>query len=194
MHQEAYIVSSVRTAVGKAKRGSLRNMRPEEMGAAAVKGAIGKVKGLQAQQVDDVLIGCAFPEGPQGMNMGRVIAQAAGLPDSVPAATINRFCSSGLQSIATAAQSIMAGHAETVVAGGAESMSLVPMAGFYFTPDPALAQADPDVYIGMGLTAENLAAQYQITREDQDAFSLRSHQRAIAAIEKGYFAEEIIPL
>lgn len=194
MKNDAYIVSSMRTAVGKAKRGTLSQMRAEDLGAAAVKGALAKVPGLAPEQIDDVLIGCAMPEGEQGMNMGRIIAQAAGLPDSVPAATINRFCSSGLQTIAMAVQGILAGHVETVVAGGAESMSAVPMTGFYFTPNPDLIDADPDVYVGMGITAENVAERYHISREDQDAFSYRSHHRAIAAIQAGRFEDEIIPL
>ncbi len=194
MKQEAYIVSSVRTPVGKAKKGTLRNTRPEYLGAVAVKGAIERVPGLSKDQVDDVLIGCAFPEGPQGMNMGRVIAQMAGLPDAVPAATVNRFCSSGLQTIAMAVQSVMAGFTDIVVAGGAESMSLVPMTGFYYSPNPDVIAKDPDVYVGMGITAENVAEKYNISREDQDAFGLRSQQRAVAAIKEGRFDEEIVPV
>lgn len=194
MKNDAYIVSSVRTAVGKAKRGTLSHYRPEDLGAAAVNGAIDKVAGLAPEQIDDVLIGCAMPEGEQGLNMGRIIAQIAGLPDSVPAATINRFCSSGLQTIAMASQAIMAGHADTVVAGGAESMSLVPMSGFFFAPNPDLVSADPDVYVGMGITAENVAEKYQISREDQDKFSLGSHTKAGKAIEAGRFKNEIVPL
>ena len=190
----AYIVSSIRTAVGKAKKGSLRHFRPEEMGAKAVVGAIERVKGLQPEQVDDVIMGCAFPEGPQGMNMGRIIAQKAALPDEVPGATVNRFCSSGLQTIVMASQAIMAGHADVVVAGGTESMSMVPMSGFFFQPDPATVQNDVDVYVSMGITAENVAEQYNVSREDQDRFALRSHERAIDAIENGRFQEEIVPL
>ncbi|ARA92739.1 acetyl-CoA acetyltransferase [Rhodothermaceae bacterium RA] len=190
----AYIVSSVRTAVGKAKRGTLRAVRPEEMGAVAVRGALARVDGLAPEQVDDVIMGCAFPEGPQGMNVGRIIAQKAGLPDTVPGATVNRFCSSGLQTIAMATQAIMAGHAEVIVAGGTESMSLVPMSGFYFQPDPGLVEEDIDVYVSMGITAENLAEKYGITREEADRFALQSHQRAIDAIDSGRFEEEIVPL
>lgn len=192
--RDAYVVSSLRTAVGKAKKGTLRTVRPEYMGAAVVKGALESVKGLTAEQIDDVLIGCAMPEGEQGMNMGRIIAQMAGLPDEVPGATINRFCSSGLQTIAMASQAIMAGHADCVIAGGSESMSMVPMSGYYFNPNPELVSQDPDVYLGMGLTAENVAKQYEISREEQDNFSLRSHQRAVAAIENGRFEAEILPL
>lgn len=190
----AYIVSSVRTAVGRARKGTLRNMRPEAMGASVVQAAIDRVKGLGGAAIDDVMVGCAMPEGAQGLNMGRIIAQRAGLPDTVPGATINRFCSSGLQTIAMASQAIMAGHADVIVAGGSESMSLVPMSGFYFQPDPALTNSDVDVYISMGNTAENVAERYNISREDQDQFALQSHQRALAAIESGRFADEVVPL
>ena len=190
----AYIVSSVRTAVGKAKRGTLVHTRPEDMGGVVVREAINRVQGLADEQVDDVLIGCAMPEGPQGMNMGRVIAQRAGLPDEVPGATINRFCSSGLQTIVMASQAIMAGHSDIVVAGGSESMSQVPMTGFYFSPDPDVVAADPDVYIGMGSTAENVAAKYEVSREDQDRFAFQSHQRAVDAIKAGRFADEIVKI
>lgn len=192
--QNAFIVSSVRTAVGKADRGSLRNFRPEEMGAAAVTASIRRVPGLEAEMVDDVLIGCAFPEGPQGQNLGRIIAQKAGLPDAVPGATINRFCSSGLQTIAMATQAITTGFADTVVAGGAESMSLVPMTGYFFQPDPATVEKDLNVYVSMGITAENVAAKYGVSREDQDRFALRSHERAVDAIESGRFEKEVAPL
>lgn len=191
---EAYIVSSVRTAVGRAKKGTLRNARPEMMGAVAVKTAIERVPGLTPDQVDDVLIGCAFPEGPQGMNMGRLIAQRAGLPDSVSGATINRFCSSGLQTIAIAAQAIASGQQDVVVAGGAESMSAVPMGGFFYAPDPDLVLEMPDAYVDMGNTAENLGEQYGITREEADAFAVASHAKAIAAIQSGKFEDEIVPL
>ncbi len=189
----AYVVSSVRTAVGKAKRGTLKNIRPEEMGAAAVREAVNRVPGLKPEMIDDVIIGCAMPEGPQGMNVGRIIAQKAGLPDSVPGATVNRFCSSGLQTIAMATQAIIAGFADVVVAGGAESMSLVPMGGFFFQPDPIMTGHDIDMYTSMGITAENVADKYGISREDQDRFSLQSNQRAVAAIQEGRFQEEIVP-
>jgi len=192
--QNAYIVSSVRTAVGKANRGALRHFRPEEMGAAAVRDAIRRVQGLEPESVDDVLVGCAFPEGPQGQNVGRIIAQKSGLPDEVPGATVNRFCSSGLQTIAMATQAIAAGFADVVVAGGAESMSLVPMTGFFFQPDPATVRDDLNVYVSMGITAENVAEKYDVSREDQDRFALRSHERALDAIEAGRFDEEIVPL
>ncbi|HSR50708.1 MAG TPA: acetyl-CoA C-acyltransferase [Acidobacteriota bacterium] len=192
--REAFVVSSVRTAVGKAKRGTLRNTRPERMGAVAVRGALGRVPGLEPSRIDDVLIGCAMPEGEQGMNMGRIIAQKAGFPDAVPAATINRFCSSGLQTIAMAHQSIVAGGNDAVIAGGSESMSMVPMTGYFFSPDPGLAEADPEVYVSMGITAENVARKYQVSRDDQDAFSLSSHQKAVDAIREGRFEEEVVPL
>ncbi len=187
-------MSSVRTAVGKAKRGTLRHARPEEMGAEAVKAAIGRVDGLEKDAVDDVIMGCAFPEGPQGMNVGRIIALKAGLPESVPGATVNRFCSSGLQTIVMASQAVATGQADCVVAGGAESMSLVPMSGFYYQPDPDLAFDYPEVYISMGNTAENLAEKYDILREEQDRFSLQSHRRALDAVANGRFDDEIVPL
>jgi acetyl-CoA acyltransferase len=190
----AYIVSSVRTAVGKAGRGTLKDYRPEEMGAQSVRGAMDRVDGLEPEMVDDVMMGCAFPEGPQGMNVGRIIAQKAGLPDSVPGATVNRFCSSGLQTIAMASQAIATGTADVVVAGGAESMSAVPMSGFFFQPDPQLTEDDIDYYVSMGITAENVAEKYGVSREDQDAFALRSHQRAVDAIDSGRFDDEIVPL
>jgi acetyl-CoA acyltransferase len=189
---DAFIVSAARTAVGKAKRGALRNVRPEHLGATAVAGAIARVPGLTPDLVDDVVMGCAFPEGPQGMNVARAIAQRAGLPDDVPAATVNRFCSSGLQTIAQATAGVMAGHQECVVAGGIESMSAVPQGGFYFAPDPFLTKTDPDFYTAMGITAEIVAERYAISREDQDAFALRSHRRAVDAIESGRFADEIV--
>src|SRR5574341_437952 len=192
--REAVIVSGVRSAVGKAPRGKLRTKRPEEMGATVVAAALKRTEGLKPQDVDDVIIGCAMPEGEQGLNMGRIIALRAGLPHTVPAMTVNRFCSSGLQPIALAAQQIMAGWNDVVIAGGAESMSMVPMTGFHFSPDPYLALEYPAVYLSMGLTAENVARDYHVTREDQDAFGLRSHQRAIAAQDTGKFKDEIVPL
>jgi acetyl-CoA acyltransferase len=192
--KEAYIVSSVRTAVGKAPRGTLHHIRPDDMGAVAVKGAIARVKGLAAEQIDDLIIGCAFPEAEQGFNLGRVIAQRTGLPDSVAGCTVNRFCASGLQTIAMANQAIATGQAEVIVAGGAESMSLIPMGGHYLAPNPEMMANTPQVYCTMGLTAENVMQQYQISRQDQDAFALRSHQLALAAIEQGRFTEEIVPM
>ncbi len=191
---EAYIVSSVRTPVGKAKKGALRDVRPEYLGTVAVNGAIARVPGLKNEQIDDLVLGCAFPEGPQGMNMARAIAQKAGLPDSVPGVTVNRFCSSGLQTIAQSVNAVMLGQAEVIVAGGVESMSAVPMGGFFFAPDPQMSTDDPDFYAAMGITAENVAAKYHVTREEQDAFAVRSHQRAAAAIENGTFADELVPV
>jgi len=192
--KEAYIVSSIRTAVGKAPRGTLRHVRPDDMGAVAVKGAIARVEGLTPEYIDDIIIGCAFPEAEQGFNLGRVIAQRAGLPDSAAGCTVNRFCASGLQTIAMAAQAIATGQAEIIVAGGAESMSLMPMGGHYLTPNPEVLAETPQAYCTMGITAENVAQQYGVSRQEQDAFAWRSHSKALAAIEQGRFAEEIIPI
>lgn len=191
---EAYILSSVRTPVGKANRGSLKNIRPEHLGAAAVTGAIERVPGLTGDQIDDVLIGCAFPEGPQGMNMARAVVQKAMLPDSTTAATINRFCSSGLQTIAQASAAVQTGQLDCIIAGGTECMSLVPMGGFYFSPDPEMAREKPNFYASMGITAENVADKYGVSRADQDAFALRSHQRAVDAINSGRFDDELVPV
>lgn len=192
--QEAVIVSAVRTAVGRAKKGTLATTRPEAMGSAVVKEAVDRATGLDPEEIDDVIMGCAMPEGPQGLNMGRIIALRAGLPESVAAQTVNRFCSSGLQTIALGAQQIMSGMGEVIVAGGTESMSAVPMSGFHFRPDPWLAENRPEVYIGMGLTAENVARDYGVSRDDADAFASRSHERALAAIAEGKFKDEIVPL
>jgi len=192
--QEAVIVSAVRTAVGKAKKGTLRNYRPEDMAAVVIKEAIERAPGLTPDMVEDVLLGCAMPEGPQGLNIARLAVLRAGLPYTIPAVTVNRFCSSGLQTIAMAAERIMAGFADVIVAGGVESMSLVPMTGFQFRPNPWLVENYPEAYISMGHTAERVAEKYGITREDQDAFALRSHQRAAAAIDAGKFKDEIVPL
>ena len=191
---EAVIVSSVRTAVGKAPKGTLRNTRPDDMAAVVIREAISRVPGLKDSDVEDVILGCAFPEGEQGMNMGRIATLRAGLPVSTPAMTINRFCSSGLQSIALAAERIMAGFAHTILAGGAESMSMVPMTGNKPAPNPYLVDHAPDTYLAMGLTAENLAHKYGISREESDKFALRSHTRALEAIRTGKFQNEIVPL
>lgn len=191
---EPVIVAAVRTAVGKAKRGTLATYRPDEMAVHVVKELLKQAEALNPADVDDLILGCAFPEGPQGMNIARLVGLRAGLPVSVPAETINRFCSSGLQSIAHAAFAIMAGQLEVAIAGGCESMTMVPMTGFKFSPDPYLADEYPEAFTNMGLTAENVAEQYSISREEQDAFSLKSHQKAIAAIENGLFADQIIPL
>ena len=192
--QTAYIVSSVRTAIGKAPRGTLRNMRSDDLGAIAVQAALRQVEGLEPHEIDDVIIGCAFPEAEQGFNLGRILAQRAGLPDSVAGVTVNRFCASGLQAIAMATQAIATGQAEAIVAGGAESMSLIPMGGHLIAPNPDLIATAPQAYCTMGATAENVARQYGISRADQDAFALRSHQRAIAAIQTGKFNDELVPV
>ena len=192
--QETYIVSSVRTAVGKAPRGTLRNLRPDDMGAIAVKGAIDRIKEIDLNLVDDVIFGCSFPEAEQGFNLGRVIAQRSGLPDSAAGMTVNRFCASGLQAIALATQAIATGQSDIIIAGGAESMSLIPMGGHVLSPNPDLIAESPKVYCTMGSTAENVAQHYQISRADQDAFALRSHQHALEAIQSGRFDEEIIPI
>ncbi len=191
---EAYIVSSVRTPVGKANRGALRNVRPEHLGAVAINGALARVPGLEPELIDDVVLGCAFPEGPQGMNMARAIVQKAKLPDSVPGVTVNRFCSSGVQTIAQGYNSVAMGQADCIIAGGVESMSSVPMGGFYFAPDPQLAVDDPEFYASMGITAENVADQFDVSREDQDAFAVESHRRALDAIESGRFEAETVPV
>ncbi|PYV01603.1 MAG: acetyl-CoA C-acyltransferase [Acidobacteria bacterium] len=191
---EAVIASAVRTAVGKAPRGTLRNTRPDDMAAAAIREAISRVPGLNGADVEDVILGCAIPEAEQGMNVARIAMLRAGLPVSTSALTINRFCSSGLQAIAFAAERIIAGFSHIIVAGGTESMSLVPMGGHKFAPNPYLVEHAPDTYLSMGLTAENLAGKYGITREQADEFALRSHTRALAAIRDGKFKEEIVPL
>src|SRR6266404_1816451 len=190
--RKAVIVSSVRTPVGRAFKGTLRATRPDELGALAIKGALERVPQLDAREIEDVILGCAMPEGEQGMNVARIAALRAGLPVEVSALTINRFCSSGLQSIAMAAERIMTGGAEVIVAGGTESMSLIPMGGNKISPNPWLVEHYPDAYLSMGLTAERLAQRFGITREAADEFSLRSHQKAMAAIQAGKFAEETV--
>ena len=192
--REAVIVSSVRTAVGKAPKGTLRATRPDDLGAAAIKEAVGRAKGLDVAEIEDVIIGCATPEAEQGMNVARIAALRAGLPVTVSAMTINRFCSSGLQAIALAAERIMSGQGDVAVAGGAESMSMVPMGGHKISPNPWLIDHYPDTYLNMGLTAENLAKKYGFTREQADQFSLASHQKALAAIAAGKFKDEIVPI
>jgi acetyl-CoA acyltransferase len=192
--KEAVIVSIARTAVGKAPRGTLRNTRPDEMAAAAIREVLRRAPGLDPNEVEDVVLGCAMPEAEQGNNVARVASLRAGLPVNCSAMTINRFCSSGLQAIAIASERIMAGFAEVVLAGGTETMSMIPMGGFHFAPNPYLIEHYPDSYLSMGLTAENLARKYNITRERQDEFALRSHQRALAAIAEGRFKDEIVPL
>jgi len=192
--QDAVIVSTVRTAVGKAPKGTLSVMRPDELGAVAIKGALDRVPQLEAMLIDDVIIGCAMPEGEQGMNVARIASLRAGIPVEASAVTINRFCSSGLQAIAYGAERIMLGQGRAAVAGGTESMSMVPMGGNKISPNPALVSSYPDVYLSTGLVAENHARESTVSRADQDEFALRSHQRAIAAIEKGNFKNEIVPV
>jgi len=191
--RNAVIVAAARTAVGKAPKGTLRTTRPDELAAAVINAVIER-SGIDKNEVEDIVLGCAFPEAEQGMNMARIVALRAGMPVTTAGQTVNRFCSSGLQSIATASQQIMAGMGDVIIAGGAESMSLVPMIGNKFTPNPYLASEYPGVYLGMGLTAENVARQYGVSRADQDAFALRSHQRAAAAQAAGKFDAEIVPL
>jgi acetyl-CoA acyltransferase len=192
--REAVIVSSVRTAVGKAVKGTLRQVRPDDMAAAAIQEALARVPAVKPEMVEDVILGCAMPEGEQGMNVARISAFLAGIPHTAAAMTVNRFCSSGLQAIALAARAVECGECDVAVAGGTESMSLVPMGGQRYSPNPTLVDVHPEVYMGMGLTAERLAKKYDITREQTDAFALASHQKAIAAIDAGRFKEEIVPL
>jgi len=193
--REALIVSAVRTPVGRAPRGTLKDTRPDEMAAAVIADAVRRVPGLDSREVDDVVLGCALPEAEQGLNVARIAALRAGLPHTVSGQTINRFCSSGLQAIAIAAEHIMSGFADVIVAGGTESMSLMPgQAGHQFRPNPDLVAHWPEVYISMGLTAENVARAYGVSRQDQDAFAYRSHRRAAEAISSGKFADEITPL
>lgn len=192
--RDAVIVAAVRTAVGKAKKGSLATTRPEAMMVAVIKELLNRTPGLDPIEIEDLIVGCAFPEGQQGMNMARMIGLSAGLPIDVPGETINRFCSSGLQSIAHAAYAIAAGQIEAAIAGGVESMSLVPMAGFHFAPTPQLAVEAPEYFTNMGLTAENVAAKYGISRRAMDEFSLRSNQLAVDAVRSGRFKPEIVPV
>ena len=190
--REVFIVSSVRTPVGRAYKGTLRATRPDEMAAVAIKGALDRVPQLDPKEIEDVILGCAMPEGEQGMNVARIASLRAGLPVEASAVTINRFCSSGLQAIAMAAERIMSGGAEVMVAGGTESMTMIPMGGNKISPNPWLVDHYPDAYLSMGLTAERVAQRFGITREQCDAFSLRSHQKALAAIAAGKFDDEIV--
>jgi acetyl-CoA acyltransferase len=194
MTHEAVIVSAVRTPVGKGKRGGLATVRPDELAATVVKELLARTPGLDPKDVDDVILGCAFPEGEQGLNMARMVALRAGLPVSVPGETINRYCSSGVQSIAHAVYSIMAGETDVAIAGGVESMSMVPMMGYKFSVNPYFAAELPHYYTNMGLTAENVAKKYNISREDQDAFALGSNQRAAKAVNSGLFDPEMVPI
>ena len=192
--RDVVIVSSVRTAVGKAPKGTLRATRPDDLAAVAIKGAVERVPQLNPKEIEDVIIGCATPEAEQGMNVARIAALRAGLPVEVSAMTINRFCSSGLQAISLAADSVMAGRAEIAVGGGTESMSMIPMGGNKISANPWLVDNYPDAYLSMGLTAERLARRFGITREMADEFSLNSHKKAIAAIQAGKFEDEIVPV
>jgi len=192
--KEAVVVSAVRTAVGKAPRGILKDTRPDDVAAIVIKEAVSRVPGLKMEEVEDVVLGCAFPESDQGLNLARVVAMRAGFPHTVPGQTVNRFCSSGLQAIATAAYEIMVGAEEVMVAGGVEFMSQVPIMGLTPSPNPYLVEHNPQVYTSMGLTAENVAEKFGISREDQDRFALSSHQKAAKAIREGKFKEEVIPI
>jgi acetyl-CoA acyltransferase len=194
MMQDAVIVSAVRTAVGKAPKGTLSVVRPDDMAGVVVREALARAPGVAPEEVEDVIFGCAMPEGEQGMNVARIASLKAGVPITASAVTVNRFCSSGLQAIAYGAERIMLGHAQVAIAGGTESMSMVPMGGNKIAPNPGLVDTYPDVYLSTGLVAENHARLSGISREEQDAFALRSHQRAIAAIDAGRFADEIVPL
>lgn len=190
----AYIVAAKRTACGKANKGSLRFTYPDTLGGEVIKDLLNSVPEIDLVEIDDVIMGCAFPEASQGLNIARQVAILGGLPDSVPGVTINRFCSSGLQTIAMAAERIIAGGADIIIAGGVESMSMVPMGGMSFQPNPALVDSRPEVYINMGITAENVAKKYSVSREDQDAFAYQSHQRAVSAWENGKFDAQITPI
>ena len=192
--RDAVIVSAVRTAVGKAPRGTLKDTRPDEMGAAVIQEALARCEGLEKSEIEDVIMGCAMPEAEQGMNVARVSAVRAGLPVETSAMTINRFCSSGLQSIAIAADRIRTGSADVIVAGGLETMSLVPMGGHVIRPNPYLVEHYPDFYLNMGLATENVARRYEVSRDEQDEFALRSHLRAARAQDAGKFDDEIVPL
>lgn len=192
--REAVIVAGARTPLGKGIKGTLRNTRPDELAQRVISAAVSRTPGLKTYQIDDVIIGCATPEGPQGMNVARIASLRSGLPVTVPGLTINRFCASGLQSIAFAANQIRCGCADVIIAGGTESMSLVPLGGETFSPNPYLVDSYPDVYLNMGLTAENLGRKYSISRSDQDLFAYQSHQKSLHAIKTSRFKDEIIPL
>ncbi len=193
MH-EAVIIDCLRTPIGKAPKGTLRNTRPDDLAATVIQALMKKYPQVSAEDIDDVILGCASPEAESGMNMARIAAMRAGLPDMVPGVTINRFCSSGLQSIAMAADRIRAGSAQIIIAGGAESMSLLPMSGHKFTPNPYLVDHMPEIYMGMGLTAEQVTRKFGVTREDSDQFAYRSHQNALKAQAEGKFDEELVPV
>ncbi len=194
MMREAVIVAGSRTAVGKSKKGTTRNWRSDDMAAEVIMDLMRKAPALDPAEIDDVIIGCAMPEGAQGLNFARTIALRAGLPVETPGQTVNRFCSSGLQTIAMAAERIIANGADVIIAGGAETMSLVPMTGFRVNPNPYMVENMPEVYMGMGLTAERVADEYEVSRQAQDEFAVNSHRKAAAAYEKGLFREEIVPI
>jgi acetyl-CoA acyltransferase len=194
MSREAYIVAAARTAVGRAKRGALATTRPEDMARAAIEAAWARAGDHERALVDDIVLGCAFPEGSQGLNLARTVALLSGFPSSVPAMTVNRFCASGLQTIAQSCERILAGGAEVIIAGGVESMSLVPMTGFRISPHPGLVMEMPEAYVSMGQTAENVADKYAVTRQDMDSFAAESHARAAAALNDGKFEEQIVPI
>lgn len=192
--KDVVIVAAKRTACGKANRGSLKDVPPDSLGGEVIKSLLKSVPQIKPEMVEDVIIGCAFPEASQGLNMARQIAMLGGLPVEVPAMTVNRFCSSGLQTISIAAERIMAGSADVIIAGGVESMSQVPMGGYIVRPNPDLVNHQPEIYMNMGLTAEKVAAKYSVSREDQDAFAYRSHQRALNAQKNNLFGEQIVPI
>lgn len=192
--KDAVIVTALRTAVGKAPRGSLKDMRPDDMAGTVIRAAIDRTPGLEPGMIEDVILGCAMPEAEQGMNVARQASWLAGIPEGTSAVTINRFCSSGLQAVAFAAERIRAGWGDCMIAGGTETMSLVPMGGHKVAPNPRLVDSWPDYYLNMGLTAENVAQRYSISREEADEFSLQSHQKALDAIKGGRFRDEIVPL
>lgn len=191
--REAVIVAASRTAVGKAKKGTTQNVRSDDMMATVIQDLLSQAEGLDPQEIDDLIVGCAMPEGAQGLNFGRTIALRAGLPVDVPGQTVNRFCSSGLQTIAMASERIIANGADVIIAGGAETMSLVPMSGFRVSPNQYMVDNMPEIYMGMGYTAEQVADEWNVTREDMDQFAYESHMKAAAATEKGFFKEEIVP-
>jgi len=192
--REAFIVAAARTPVGKAPGGKLRTVRPDDLAALALRGALARVPQLSPGQLEDIILGCAMPESAQGMNLARIACQRAGWPDSVPGVTVNRFCASGLEAIAMAAQRILSGMAEVIMAGGAESMSHVPLGGFKMSPSPCLVDQMPDAYLSMGLTAENVAAKFGVSRLDADTFAYESHQKAVAALDAGRFKAECVPV
>jgi acetyl-CoA acyltransferase len=192
--RDPVIVAACRSAIGRGKKGTLRTTRPDELLAQVLRACVARAPGLDGKEIDDVVVGTATPEAEQGLNVARIAALRAGLPDSVPAETVNRFCSSGLQSLAHGAERILAGWADVVLAGGVESMSLLPMGGHHPMPNPGLVESQPEVYTGMGLTAELVAERFGVSREDQDRFSLRSHEKALAAQAAGRFAGEIVPV